>query len=82
MVTGDSFAAQHAPVKHFGLGLHDLIDYIEVQWPNDDSSRFDNPAINRYRRLTPLALQSPGAARTGTGGAAQTVFTSANSTTD
>ncbi|MEO1994437.1 MAG: CRTAC1 family protein [Planctomycetaceae bacterium] len=45
---GDSFKSQHAPVVHFGLGSHDAVEEITVQWPQSEPRRIMNPAINQY----------------------------------
>lgn len=52
-VTGDSFSAQQAPVKHFGLGGRTEINYLQVTWPNGLVQRLDSPAIDQYHSLTP-----------------------------
>jgi hypothetical protein len=52
-VTGDSLMSQHAPLKHFGLGNADGIEYIEVEWANGRTQRIDNPAIDRYHYVKP-----------------------------
>ena len=53
VVTGDSFAAQHAPVRHFGLGADDTVDHIEVRWPNGRTSHLDRPAVDQYHDVVP-----------------------------
>lgn len=53
IVTGDSFKAQHASVKHFGLGTHDAVESVEVRWPNGKVTRLSQPAIDRYHTMTP-----------------------------
>ncbi len=53
VVTGDSFSAQHAPVRHFGLGAHDTVDHIEVRWPNGTMRRLDRPAVDQYHEVVP-----------------------------
>jgi len=55
IVTGDSFRAQHAPMKHFGLGKADHVDSITVRWPNGTVRRIDNPDINRYHLVRALS---------------------------
>jgi hypothetical protein len=48
VVAGDSYGAQHAPARHFGLGGHDRVDFIEVRWPDGRVQRLDRPAINTW----------------------------------
>ena len=53
IVAGDSFGAQLAPVRHFGLGEHTGVDFVEVRWPNGKIQRLDRPVINKYHELRP-----------------------------
>lgn len=48
IVTGDSYRAQHAPMKHFGLGDSKSVQYIDVRWPNGMHRRITQPAVNEY----------------------------------
>jgi hypothetical protein len=48
IVTGDSFRAQHAPMKHFGLGSGTEVDSVEVRWPDGSVKVIEDPAINTY----------------------------------
>lgn len=52
IVTGDSFRAQHAPMKHFGLGSGTSVDSIQVRWPDGTIEAMNDPAINTYHMLT------------------------------
>jgi len=52
-VAGDSHSAQHAPVKHFGLGKQDRVTAIQVRWPNGVLQMIDRPAVDRYHQITP-----------------------------
>ncbi len=52
-VTGDSAKCQHAHLKHFGLGEHDRVEFIEIRWPGGAVQRLDEPAVNRYHDLAP-----------------------------
>ena len=52
VVAGDSYGAQHAPMKHFGLGGHETVDFIQVRWPDGSEQRLDNPAVNRYHVIS------------------------------
>ena len=52
-VTGDSFTAQHPSTAHFGLGENDLVEKIEVLWPNGKKITLNQPAIGKYHQLTP-----------------------------
>jgi len=53
VVTGESFMAQHAPSKHFGLGLQQKVSFIEVRWPDGQITRLENPAVDRYHWISP-----------------------------
>ncbi len=48
IVSGDSFRAQHAPMKHFGLGEGTSVDSIEIRWPDGTVETIKDPAINTY----------------------------------
>ena len=52
-VTGDSAKAQHAHLKHFGLGADEAVEFLEVRWPNGTVQRLEHPGIDRYHDLTP-----------------------------
>ena len=53
VVTGDSFRAQHANQKHFGLGTVNQVESIEVRWPNGKVSRLDQPTVGHYHEVKP-----------------------------
>jgi hypothetical protein len=53
IVTGDSYQSQHAAAKHFGLGVRDKVDAIEVTWPNGEVTRVENPPANRWHVIRP-----------------------------
>ena len=55
IVTGDSFRAQHAPMKHFGLGTESSVDSIEIRWPDGSTTLLEKPDINRYHVVRPSA---------------------------
>jgi hypothetical protein len=57
IVTGDSFRAQHAPIRHFGLGSDSAVDSVEIRWPDGTTVVMDNPAINTYHLVTPSTTQ-------------------------
>ncbi len=50
VVTGDSFAAQHRPVVHFGLGAAKPLA-LEVRWPGGDVTRLATPGEGRVHVL-------------------------------
>ena len=52
IVTGDSFRAQHAPMKHFGLGSDTAVDSIEIRWPDGTIEVIKDPAINKYHMVS------------------------------
>ena len=51
VVAGDSYASQHAPVAHFGLGNSTEVKQIEIRWPDGETIRIPKPAINQYHRV-------------------------------
>lgn len=53
IVTGDSYRAQHAPIKHFGLGSGTQVDYVDVQWANGKVVRVEKPKLNQYLYIKP-----------------------------
>jgi hypothetical protein len=53
IVTGDSAKSHHALMKHFGLGSHQTVEYVEIRWPNGQVQRVDAPAINQYHKIRP-----------------------------
>lgn len=53
IVTGDSYRAQHAPIKHFGLGKETQVDYVDVTWANGKKVRVEKPKINQYLYIKP-----------------------------
>jgi hypothetical protein len=57
IVTGDSFRAQHAPMKHFGIGQETSIDSMEVVWPDGATQIINNPKINQYHVLSSSTAQ-------------------------
>ena len=62
VVTGDSLQAQHASLKHFGLGAGEKVEAIEVTWPNGQRTRVENPAVNQYHDVRPTTEQPAAAA--------------------
>ena len=48
VVSGDSFASQHAPVAHFGLGDVRKVESIEVEYIGGGRRRIEAPKIDRY----------------------------------
>jgi len=53
LVTGDSYRSQHAPTAHFGLGSRTNVQRLEVIWPNGQSKKLIDPAVNRYHLVLP-----------------------------
>lgn len=53
IVTGDSYRAQHAFMKHFGLGTDKNVNEIRILWPDQTESVIKSPDINRYYQITP-----------------------------
>lgn len=52
VVTGESFLAQHAFVRHFGLGDSERVAVLEVRWPDGAVTRLVSPAVDRYHTVT------------------------------
>ncbi|MCA9691944.1 MAG: CRTAC1 family protein, partial [Myxococcales bacterium] len=48
VVLGDSYLAQHAPGRLFGLGAHDSVTAIEVVWGDGKRSNVSAPPVDRY----------------------------------
>ena len=63
IVAGDSYLAQHANAKHFGLGAEDKVESIEVTWPNGQTTRLDSPAVNRWHDVRPAGSTAAAAIR-------------------
>jgi len=59
IANGDSFAAQHPPVAHFGLGEHDRVDRIVVTWPDGRVSERKEVFVDNYLELRPPPRSSP-----------------------
>jgi hypothetical protein len=57
VVTGDSYIAQHAPMKHFGLGSDTTVDSIEIRWPDGTVEVMESPAINTYHVVSSLTAR-------------------------
>jgi tetratricopeptide (TPR) repeat protein len=59
-VSGGNGDHSQVPYRlHFGLGKHDAIDHVEIQWPTGHVERFEgvNPnQIVRYKENTPKAV--------------------------
>jgi hypothetical protein len=51
VVAGDSLQSQHAAFKHFGIGAQAQVRAIEVIWPNGETTRVENPAVNKWHNL-------------------------------
>jgi hypothetical protein len=50
-VHGDSFASQHPPTLHFGLGELSEVASVEVRWANGGTSQFNNPTCDQYHSI-------------------------------
>ena len=46
MTSGDNFLSHSELSVHFGLESHDLVDVLEVQWPNGDVTVLTELAVN------------------------------------
>ena len=57
VITGDSFFSQHPPDVHFGLGRHDRLESIEVQWPDGTTILIEQPQIDQYHVVLPSGLR-------------------------
>lgn len=52
IITGDSHRTQHAPTVHFGLGMLQSVDRLEIRWLDGRTRVLSEPAINRYHAVT------------------------------
>lgn len=48
---GSSYACSSEPRAHFGLGDHDIIDRIEVRWPDGEREAFHDVSLDRQVTL-------------------------------
>ena len=53
VVSGDSYCAQHARMKHFGLGSIERVEAIHVDWINGGRTTVPAPAVGRYHVVKP-----------------------------
>ena len=56
VLTGDSLAAQHPFTAHFGFGNMEVVDSLEVLWPDGRVTRLTKPPTGKYHIL--LASQA------------------------
>ena len=49
--SGGSYLSQHDPRMHFGLGAHQVIDRLEIIWPDGSSQRLENIPSDRYMTI-------------------------------
>jgi hypothetical protein len=54
------FLSCNDPTLHFGLGIDDRIDAVEVHWPSGRFQRVEQPAVDQVLTLTEPASDSPG----------------------
>ena len=47
VVSGDGYMCTNQPVLHFGIGGHQSVDRIEVQWPSGELQVFDQQPCNK-----------------------------------
>ncbi len=50
-----SYLSQVETTLSFGIGNLDRIDYVDIKWPDGQTLRIQEPAINRRHRITPDA---------------------------
>ena len=48
---GNSFSAQSDPRLHFGLGSQDMVEAVEVRWPDGGLQYWDNVAADQWLTL-------------------------------
>lgn len=53
IINGESYEGQSAPIRHFGLGDQDSIDYAQFEWLDGTSTRIENPDTNQYHDIRP-----------------------------
>ncbi len=48
VLPGTSYLSSNAPIVHFGLGIIDAVDAIEVSWTDGSREKFPGTAANRH----------------------------------
>ncbi len=49
---GDGFSSQSMRPVHFGIGLVDQVEKVEIKWPSGITQTIEGPEINQYHRIT------------------------------
>ncbi|MBZ0281926.1 MAG: ASPIC/UnbV domain-containing protein, partial [Anaerolineae bacterium] len=49
--TGSGYLCQMEPVAHFGLGTVDEVDEVEIRWPDGETLRLHDLAIDQLHRI-------------------------------
>ncbi len=57
-VTRDSYRAQHAPMKYFGLGSDSAVESVEIRWPDRTTEVMRDPANNTYHVVSSSTARS------------------------
>lgn len=51
VITGDTLMGQHSTTLHFGLGVEDRVESIEVHWQSGSERTVLAPAVDRYHLI-------------------------------
>ena len=46
--SGGSYLSQHDSRLHFGLGPHEMVDRLDITWPDGTTSRLEHVKGDRY----------------------------------
>ena len=55
---GNGFSSQNMRPVHFGLGLTDAVEKVEIRWPSGITQTIEGPEINQYHRIKEPADQT------------------------
>ena len=61
VASGDSYMSTHDPRAHFGLGHVDLVDRVEVRWPDGTRTERTNVQVRQILRLRQSRREPPSA---------------------
>jgi hypothetical protein len=56
---GSGFASQNDRRLHFGLGAHEWVDRIVIQWPSGTRQVVTRPAIDQFDTITEPSTATP-----------------------
>lgn len=53
VLSGTSYLSQDAQRVHFGLGRHDKVERLDVQWPDGSVTQVESPSVNQILTVKP-----------------------------